>query len=79
MVSCSLFCIPFLIRWFVTVFPEAAENTSTFTKKKVSPFEGIKLIAQHKYLLGVLAISTLYEIVATYLDMNFKMLAKSAI
>lgn len=71
-----LLIVPVLIKIFILTYPGAAETTVK-GGKKTKPWEGLRLIATKSYLLGVLAISTIYEVVGTYLDMNFKMLAKS--
>ena len=76
LVGFIILCVPLLIKMFIIKYPSAAE-ASVKGKKKTSPWEGLRLIATRSYLLGVLAISTIYEVVATYLDMNFKMLAKT--
>ena len=73
-VGLFLLVVPVLVKAFITKYPSAAEG-SLKGKKKTSPWEGLRLIFTRSYLLGVLAISTIYEVVATYLDMNFKMLA----
>ncbi len=75
-VVCGLLIIPVLIKIFITIFPEAGEKTAT--KKKTGALEGARLIATRPYLIGVLGISTLYEIVATILDLQFKFLAADA-
>lgn len=74
-VGFALLFVPLLVKLFIIKYPSAAEGNIK-TKKKTSPWEGLRLIATRKYLLGILAISTIYEVVATYLDMNFKMLGK---
>lgn len=76
LVAVFLLVVPFLVKAFIIKYPTSAEKNIK-VKKRTSPWEGLRLIATRKYLLGVLAISTLYEVVATYLDMNFKMLAKT--
>ncbi len=35
-------------------------------------FEGLKLLVTHKYLLGIFSIISIYEILATVMDYNFK-------
>ena len=69
----GLCIVPLLIKFFITVFPEAGEKSAS--KKKTGPAEGMRLIATRPYLLGVLGVSTLYEIVSTVLDLQLKFLA----
>ena len=76
LVGLLLLLVPVFIKLFIVAYPNAAE-TSIKGTKKTSPWEGLRLIVTRSYLLGVLAISTIYEVVATYFDMNFKILAKT--
>ena len=76
LVGLLLLVVPVLIKLFIVAYPNAAE-TSIKGTKKTSPWEGLRLIVTRSYLLGVLAISTIYEVVATYFDMNFKILART--
>ena len=78
MVSVGLMIVPLLIKIFITMYPKAAETSISTTKKKTSPTEGLKLLFKKNYLLGVLGISTLYEIVGTILDLQLKFLAADA-
>jgi ATP:ADP antiporter, AAA family len=73
-VSFGLLMVPFLIRYFVKLYPTEGETAVT-AKKKTSPVEGLKLIFTKSYLVGVLGISTLYEVVATIFDLQMKFLA----
>jgi len=47
-------------------------------KKSVGFFEGLKMIWNHGYLLGILFIISVYEIVVTIFDFHFKVMAKAA-
>ena len=76
-VAIGLAIVPVLIKIFITLFPFTAEITVS-TKKKTSPAEGLKLLFTKNYLLGVLGISTLYEVVGTILDIQMKWLAADA-
>ena len=76
MVAVGLLIVPLLVKFFITVFPASAESSNVEQKKqKTSPVEGLRLLFTRKYLLGILAISTLYEIVGTILDLQLKFLA----
>ena len=74
-VAVGLLIVPLLVKLFITVYPSAGENTTKVTKKKTSPAEGLRLLFSRKYLIGVLGISTLYEVVGTVLDLQLKFLA----
>ena len=52
--------------------------SSANKKKSVGFFEGLKMIWQHGYLLGILFIITVYEIIVTIFDFHFKVMAKAA-
>ncbi|MFH1832169.1 MAG: Npt1/Npt2 family nucleotide transporter [bacterium] len=73
MVAIALCLVPVLIKIFISLFPGTAE-TDVSKQKKTGSTEGLKLIATRPYLLGILGVSTLYEVVATILDLKFKML-----
>lgn len=71
-----LFIVPFLIDYLVWVTPAHLMVTDHGSEEKVSSktgmFEGLRLIFSNWYLLGVTAIATLYEVVATILEYQFK-------
>lgn len=67
--------VPACVRLFIVRFPEAAEVKKSSNKKKTGVFEGVRLLSTTPYLLGVLGISTLYEVVGTVIDLQFKFLA----
>lgn len=48
-------------------------------KANASFFDGLRLIATHRYLLMLLLISTLYEVIATITDYQMKVLAHDAV
>jgi ATP:ADP antiporter, AAA family len=74
LVSAGLMVVPLLVKLFITAYPASGEQTVT-KKKKSSPVEGLKLLFSRKYLLGILGVSTLYEVVGTILDLQLKFLA----
>lgn len=71
--------VPFLVRFFLYAVPkdEIADNEKTSEKKaKTGFFEGLKLIATRPYVMGILVVSTVYEIIATVLEFQMNMIAK---
>lgn len=78
-VAIGLIIAPLLIKLFIIKYPAAGEtHAQAAAKKKTSPIEGLKLLLTKPYLLGVLGISTLYEVVGTVLDVQLKFLAADA-
>lgn len=77
---CGLFSfiISFLVFIFMRITPKSemqgfqAAHEHKDGEKEPSFFEGLQLLLKHKYLLGLLACVTIYEIVATFIDFNFK-------
>ena len=41
-------------------------------KEEPGFLDGLKLLVQHKYLLGIFAVLSIFEIIATFIDFNFK-------
>jgi ATP:ADP antiporter, AAA family len=71
--------VPFLIRLYLVKIPlEKAENKQPQnTKKPKTGFlEGLKIIATRPYVIGILIVSTLYEVVAVILEFQMNMIAK---
>lgn len=77
-----VFLIMGLIRLFMTIVPAdqlvGFKGKETHKEKDEEPgfFEGLRLIFSSKYLLGIFAIITAYEVIVTVLDFNFKTLVK---
>lgn len=73
------FCIalvPLLIKLFVSKYPNTSKEL--VPAKKTGILEGLFLLFSHPYLMGVLAVSSLYEIVGTILDYQMKVAAKAS-
>jgi ATP:ADP antiporter, AAA family len=76
--------IPLVVYYFMHNVPKgqlkgfAAENDAENHKKpKASFWEGIKLLIQSPYILGIFVMVSLYEIVFMFIDFQFKCLARS--
>ncbi len=75
-----LFAIMFAINMFMTVIPEnerLGNKTAHATEKKKEGFlegflAGIKLLLTRGYLLGILVVSTFYEVINTIVDYQMK-------
>jgi len=74
-VAVGIFVIPFMIWNFVRVFPLVHTTPLEGKKKNTGPIEGLRLLLSRPYLLGILGISTLYEVVGTVLDYQMKFVA----
>ena len=75
-VGIGMLMVPVLIMLFVKRYPEVKVEKAS-EKKKTGPIEGLKLLLSRGYLLGILGISTLYEIIGTIIDYQMKLLADS--
>ena len=75
--AAAVITVPMLIGAYRTVVPQALRESdgSTETKKKTGALEGLRLIGRYEYLMGLAFISTVYEVIGTILDMQFKLLA----
>jgi AAA family ATP:ADP antiporter len=68
----GIFFVPVMVRIFISVYPSTQEGA--ITKKQTGPVEGLRLIAQHRYLLGIFGVATFYEVIGTILDYQMKFL-----
>ncbi|MFT6765237.1 MAG: AAA family ATP:ADP antiporter [Alteromonas naphthalenivorans] len=78
----GMLIIGYLIYHFMKMTPKSElvgfhsdKKTAAYKKSSPSFFEGIKLIFSQPYLLGIVAIVSLYEIVGTVLELHMKILA----
>ena len=56
-----------------------AEGAVSNKKDVVAPglFEGLRLLLRHPYVLGIFAVSALFEVIATIMDYQMKVLGKA--
>lgn len=80
--SLAIFMIAVMVYWFMSAVPaeqlrgyQAKEETATKAKPKVSFGEGLSLMLSQPYLLGIFVVISIYEIVVTIFDFQFKVLA----
>ncbi len=75
-VSASIMMVTLMVFAFVKMNPAAgAEAPKDKNKKATGVIEGLRLLVSKPYLLGILGVSTLYEVVATILDYQMKFIA----
>ncbi|MCK4651044.1 hypothetical protein KAT08_02590 [Candidatus Babeliales bacterium] len=65
--GCCVFIVPLIIKFFMKKYSHKMP-AKTEERKATGPIEGLRLLISRPYLLGILAVSTLYEIMATILD-----------
>lgn len=71
--------VPLLVRLYLAMIQkeEVQQITSSDNKEpKTGFFEGIRLIVTKPYVMGILIISTVYEIITTILEFQMNMIAK---
>lgn len=74
--ACGIAIVPFLIKYFVSRYPNSSTYEVVEEKKMgTGPVEGIRLLFSKPYLLGILLIISLYEIIGTILDYQMKFFA----
>jgi len=68
-----------LVAYFMKVTPKDQlqgfkSSKSNIEEKKEEPgfLDGLRLLITHKYLLGIFAVLSIFEIIATFIDFNFK-------
>ncbi|MBM3894234.1 hypothetical protein FJ366_01400 [Candidatus Dependentiae bacterium] len=76
-----LMIVPIAIYIYKSVVPHDLRQTdgdgSVAKKKTTGAGEGLRLMAKHKYLMGLAFVATVYEVVGTLIDFQFKMAASS--
>lgn len=70
---------PFVIRYYLTLFPHEAEVPQIAgggkPVKKTGFFEGLRLIATRPYIMGVFVVVTFYEIISTIVEYQMNWIA----
>ncbi len=76
-VACGIFIAPLMIMIFVKKYPHLViAEKKDINKKPTGMIEGLKLLVSRPYLLGILGITTLYEVIGTIVDFQMKVMAK---
>eukprot|EP00667_Euglena_gracilis_P007077 EG_transcript_7140 len=68
--TAGILVVPLIMRLFIAAYPQVHEITPQ--RKQTGPVEGLRLLLQHRYLLGVFGIATFYEVIGTTLDYQMK-------
>jgi AAA family ATP:ADP antiporter len=72
----SILAVPLIIRFFVSCFPVSPTHSQPVQEKRsTGPIEGLRLLVSRPYLIGILGVSTLYEVVATFFDIQMNTIA----
>lgn len=83
---CSLmvFTMALLMKYFLKVTPphllasfQGKNEKEVEKEQEPGFFEGLKLLVSHKYLLGIFAVVSFFEIIVTVFDFHFKNLART--
>ncbi len=76
-----LMIVPLIINLYKKLVPDdllQTDGVAGAAKKKTGPGEAFRLMGKHPYLLGLAFVATVYEIVGTLIDFQFKMKASEA-
>lgn len=74
----AIFAVPVLIALFVRIYSVQNHNPvvlNSVASKGTGPVEGLRLLCDRPYLIGILGLSTLYTIIETILDLQMYSLA----
>jgi AAA family ATP:ADP antiporter len=78
--TAGIFIVPFLIALLINSVPQEELQSEVpnapIKKESTGLFEGLRLLSTTPYLMGVLVISTFYEVVATIMEFQMKMLGR---
>ena len=74
----AIFSVPLTVSLFMRQYPSTPEIPQERKKNSTGPLEGLRLITTRPYLIGILAVSTLFEIISILLDIQMKLLADAA-
>uniref|UniRef100_A0A7S4B8I1 ADP,ATP carrier protein n=2 Tax=Chrysotila carterae TaxID=13221 RepID=A0A7S4B8I1_CHRCT len=73
---------PIIVYFYLKRFPPivALSSAPGAAAKRVAPgfLEGLRLLFRHPYVLGIFAVSALFEVIATILDYQMKVLGKAS-
>jgi len=80
MAACCVLLVPVMVRIFHAHHYEVASIFEPKeSKKSTGMIEGLRLIGSHAYLLGILVVSTVYEIIAVLFEFQMKYTAKASL
>lgn len=73
--------VALMVAWFLKTTPKeelvgfSGAHTHKAEEEDPGFFEGLKLLLSHKYLLFMFAVLSIFEIISTFIDFNFKTMA----
>lgn len=70
----SILIVPIIVKIFVSLHLESPTTTAD-ERKPTGPIEGLKLLFSRRYLMGILVLSTVYEIIGEIINFRMKFLA----
>ena len=70
----SILVVPFIVKLFISLHPRAATETGE-QHAPTGPIEGLKLLLSRRYLMGILVLSTVYEVIGEIINFRMKFLA----
>ena len=76
--SISILIVPLMIKLFVTKHPDALQVKQVTKHQPTGIFEGLRLLFSKSYLIGILAVSTLYEVIGEIINLQMKFAAVDA-
>lgn len=68
-------CVKFFFRETPKYLLSSYEGDASSSEQETNFLEGLRLMLQHKYLLGIFVVNCIYEIIITIFDFNFKVAA----
>lgn len=78
-ITAGVLClIPFVIEFYMKVVPahmHESDEHGAVKKKKTGAWEGLRLIATKPFIAGIAIVSTIYEVVGTITDYQFKVIS----
>ncbi len=77
-------CVPLIVKAYTRYVPARLRTSDNALKGAHNPtatpsglLDGIRLLLKHNYLIGLASLTTIYEVVASMLDLQFKVLASN--
>ena len=81
LVTMFMFMVPFIMEFYMKVVPahlHESDDAGHAKKKNTGALEGLRLLATKPFLIGIAIISTVYEVVGTIIDYQFKILSSQS-
>lgn len=75
----GVLCVPILMKFFAATYPAPTTNVPQEKKSATGVLEGLRLILSKPYLMGILVVSTIYEIIGFLFEYQMKVTAKQTL